>query len=134
MKNSKRNTDPCASAFICGFIALCFVGFHLAGDDLLPNTQPLTLQGEVPSMLLYGAHRFVERKIDESIAVRQKRWHRDFTSREAYEKSVAENRAHFRKIIGVVDDRLPPQLEKFGDASEDRPSLVAETNLHRVYQ
>src|SRR3954465_10346705 len=89
-----------------------------AADDVLPNTQPLTLQGEFPTMMLDGAHRFVERKITESIDSRQKHWHRDFSSDEAYEKSIAENRASFRKIIGVVDTRLPPTLEKFGDAAD----------------
>ena len=79
-----------------------------------------------------GAHRFVERKIDESIEERQKYWKRDFTSRQAYERSVEPNRQRFMKSIGVVDPRVPVALERFGD--DDNPALIAETSAYRVYQ
>ena len=79
-----------------------------------------------------GAHRFVERKIGESIEKRQRHWKRDFSSRQAYEASVEPNRQRFKKIIGVVDPRLPARMERFGD--DDNPALVAETAQYRVFQ
>ena len=69
--------------------------------------------------MLDGLHRFVERKIDESVGARAKLWKRDPSSREAYERSIRANRESFRKIIGVVDPRLPAAMERFGD--DDRP-------------
>src|SRR5207245_9702909 len=42
------------------------------------------------------------------------------------------NRARFRKIIGVVDTRLPADMERFGDDSN--PALVADAEAYRVYQ
>lgn len=79
-----------------------------------------------------GAHRFVERKIAESPSARQKHWQRDLSSRDAYERSVEPNRRRFREKIGVVDQRLPPTLERFGD--ERSPALVAQTAAFRAYQ
>ncbi len=62
-----------------------------------------------------GAHRFVERKIDESAGKRGR-----------------PDRGRFRKAIGVVDERLPPYLERFGN--EASPALVAEADGYKVYQ
>src|SRR5256886_14465992 len=79
-----------------------------------------------------GAHRFIERKIEESLAKRSQLWSRDFSSPTAYAKSVQPNRAHFRTIIGAVDPRLPARMERFGD--ETHPALIAETSRYQVYQ
>jgi dienelactone hydrolase len=82
--------------------------------------------------MMDGAHRFVERKIDESVRDRHKYWTRDFSSRAAYERSVEPNRQRFLKSIGVVDPRVPVALERFGN--DDSPALLAETSAYRVYQ
>ena len=98
----------------------------------LPGTQPLTWEGDLSERMMDGAHRFVERKIDEAIRGREKYWTRDFSSREAYEQSVEPNRQRFMKSIGVVDPRVPVALERFGN--DDTPALLAETSAYRVYQ
>src|SRR6266487_5176836 len=98
----------------------------------LLSTQPLTWEGDLSERMMDGAHRFVERKIEESIQTRQRYWKRDFTSRQAYEKSVGGNRQRFMKSIGVVDPRMPVAMERFGD--DDNPALVAETQAYRIYQ
>ena len=98
----------------------------------LPGAQPLTWEGDLSERMMDGAHRFVERKIDEAIRGRQKHWTRDFSSREAYDRSVEPNRQRFMKSIGVVDPRVPVTLERFGN--DDTPALLAETSAYRVYQ
>jgi dienelactone hydrolase len=98
----------------------------------LPDTKALTDDGDLSVKMLDGAHRFAERKIEESIKTREKLWKRDPSSREAYEKSTLPNRDSFRKIIGVVDVRVPVSMERFGD--DDNPALVAENDAFRVYQ
>lgn len=98
----------------------------------LPETKPLTESGDLSRKMLDGLHRFAERKIDESVATRATLWRRDPSSRAAYERSVAGNRESFRKIIGVVDPRVPVSMERFGD--DERPALVAEDDRLRVYQ
>ena len=113
---------------ILGF--LCFPG-QTFGQGL-PGTQLLDWQGDLSERMMEGAHRFVERKIGESIEKRQRHWKRDFSSRQAYEASVEPNRQRFKKIIGVVDSRLPARLERFGD--DENPALVAETAHYQVFQ
>ncbi len=98
----------------------------------LPATQPLDWQGDLAERMMDGAHKFVERKIAESVAARSKFWTRDLSSREAYEKSIEPNRSRFRHIIGVEDARLPVTIERFGD--DHNPALVAEFEAFRVYQ
>ena len=118
--------------------ALCFVlllGCAPAFADplvSLPKTRPLTETGDLSKKMLDGAHRFAERKIEESIAERAKRWKRDASSRNAYEKSIQANRESFLRSIGVVDARRPASMERFGD--DDNPALTAETATFRVYQ
>jgi len=116
-----------------GFLILVLLCLpRLALGQVLPGTQPLDWQGDLSERMMDGAHRFVEHKIGESIEKRQRHWKRDFSSRQAYEASVEPNRQRFKKIIGVVDSRLPARMERFGD--DDDPALIAETPLYRIFQ
>ncbi|PYJ02299.1 MAG: hypothetical protein DME25_16240, partial [Verrucomicrobia bacterium] len=72
----------------------------------LPGTQPMTLQGDASAQMVAGIDKFLMREIERSVGERQKLWHRDFSSIEAYEKSVQPNRERLRKIIGAVEARL----------------------------
>ena len=99
----------------------------------LPQTGPLDWdEADLSTRLMNGAHRFVERKIAESKTARSASWTRDFSSTEAYAWSVEPNRVRFRTTLGVVDERLPAAMERYGD--ELNPALVAETALYRVEQ
>lgn len=102
------------------------------GPKPLPGTGILTWEEDLSTRMMDGAHRFVERKIAESAGARQAHWRRDFSSRDAYEKSIEPNRRRFLEKTGVVDGRLPAALEKFGD--DRNPALVSETAAYRVYQ
>src|ERR1700688_1822302 len=117
------------------------IGFTIAAKDLLQaaptqpirllrGTQPLTWDGDLAERMMDGAHKYVERIILESVEARRKYWKRDLSSRAAYEKSVEPIRARFLKIIGVVDLRVPVDMERFGD--DDNPALVAETDTYEV--
>ena len=99
---------------------------------ILPGTAPLAWDGDPAERMMDGAHKYVERIIAESVEARRKLWRRDLSSRQAYEKSVEPNRARFLQIIGVVDPRVPADLERFGD--DDNPALVAETDTYTVHQ
>src|SRR3954447_22609523 len=96
--------------------------------ETLGGTQQLTLEGDLADKLMDGAHEFVGRQIAGSIAGRAKYWKRDFSSAEAYRKSVKPNRQRFLKMIGAVDARLPGQFEYYGD--ERNPALVTETDSY----
>ena len=77
----------------------------------LPNTQPLTWDDDLADRMMDGLHRFVERKIEHAVANRQQFWKRDTSSPEAYEKSIAPNRERLKKLIGLVDQRVPVRME-----------------------
>jgi dienelactone hydrolase len=98
----------------------------------LPGTAPLTWEGDLSIRMMDGAHRFIERQIDRSLELRQRKWSRDFSSREAYEQSVSANRKRFLERIGAVDPLLPPSMERFGD--DANPALVADLPAYRIYQ
>src|SRR5437867_7514415 len=100
--------------------------------EVLPQTKPLDWEeSDLSSRLMDGAHRFIERKIAESVTKRSQFWARDFSSPAAYASSIQTNRGRFQMIIGAVDPRLPVRMEQFGD--DTHPTLVAETSRYRVY-
>ncbi len=98
----------------------------LAGTSLLEGTQPLDLQ------MIEGIDRFALREIERSRTSRESRWDRDYSSTEAYEKSIAANRERFRIIIGAVDPRVEAKgLEFIATTTQD--SLVAENALFSIH-
>lgn len=104
-------------------VSLCLwlcSSFVLAGDApaQLPNTQPLTWDDDLADRMMDGLHRFVDRKIDHAVANRQQFWKRDTSSPEAYEKSITPNRERLKKLIGLVDQRVPSRMELAGEPSE----------------
>ena len=118
---------------LAGLIVFATGAFASADDvGALPGTKPLTIEGDLSALMHEAALREMDRKIAGSILSRPRFWHRDISSVEAYESSIAANRGHLRQILGVVDARLPAALERFGD--EENPALVAETKSYRAFQ
>ena len=110
-----------------------------AANSQLPAAQPLAHtaalewpEEDLSGRLMDGAHRFVERQIAEMQARSDRFWKYDRSSRAAWEASVKDNRDRLREIIGAVDPRTPPALERYGD--DENPALVAETPRYRVFQ
>src|ERR1035437_6467323 len=83
-----------ASAWVCA-----------AQVQPLAGTAPLTMQGDMASNLVAGVDRFLLRKTDESAAGRAQFWHRDFSSSQAYEQSLATNRNRLGEIPGGGEPR-----------------------------
>ncbi|MBX9789501.1 MAG: dienelactone hydrolase family protein [Pirellulales bacterium] len=72
----------------------------------LPGTAQLTAEGDLAAQMVDGIDRFLLRETELSVERRARHWQRDTSSVEAYEKSIAANRARLTKIIGVVDERV----------------------------
>jgi len=87
-------------------LALLSVLTSFAAEDHLPNTQLLTTPGDLASNLVAGVDRFLLKQLEESESKRAAHWHRDFSSLEAYDKSVQTNRDRFARIIGARDRNL----------------------------
>lgn len=107
--------------------------FLPAPASQLPQTAALDWPEEdLSGRMMDGAHRFVERQIVETQARSGRFWKYDRSSAAAWSASIEDNRTRLREIIGVVDARLPPRVERFGD--DESPALVAETSRYGVYQ
>src|SRR5215468_241119 len=90
--------------------ATAFVAFAstLLGQQVanLPGTQALTVEGDLSAQMVQGIDHFLMRKIDDSVNERAVLWRRDFSSTEAYEKSIGPNRERLGNAIGAVDPRV----------------------------
>src|SRR5579872_6522652 len=104
-----RPALPIATLLALG-LALAAAGALPASPDSrdpLPGTAALTPAGDLAGQMVAGIDRFLTRETDASIERRTRFWKRDFSSRRSYAASLAPNRQRLRKILGVVDERLP---------------------------
>lgn len=98
----------------------------------LRDAKPLTIQGDAAAAMVSGISRFLDAETQRVANVRPELWKRDFTSPQAYEKSVEPHRKTHAKIIGLIDTRVP-KVEMLYEAAVGRPSLVAKTPLYEVH-
>ena len=114
-------------------IAVCLSLLSPAtGQITLPDTKPLTAEGDIAAQMVDGINRFLQKATSASVEQRQRMWKRNYESAQSYEQSVAANRDHFRRIIGAVDPRLPVPSLKL-DATTARPALVSEGPGYKIY-
>jgi len=99
----------------------------ITAAEPLPGTASLDWPEEdLSARMMDGAHRFVEQQIAQSREKRQKYWAL------ASKENIDGNRQRLREIIGAVDQRSAPRMERFGD--DMAPALVAEMERYRVFQ
>ena len=105
------------------------------GSSGLPGTQPLetSAPGARAAQMVEGIDRYLSRALVSSVQQRQSFWKRDYSSRAAYENSIAENRQRFRKVIGVVDERVAFESPAL-DATLKQSALVASTAGYKIYE
>src|SRR5262245_2683392 len=112
-----------------GFAALLLSG--VASADPLAGTQPLEEKGDLAAKMVDGIHKYLDRELAASPKLREMLWKVDTSSPAAYAKSVAAHRDRLRKVLGVVDQRVPPHLEYIGGPGE--PSLLSEIDGCKVH-
>jgi dienelactone hydrolase len=98
----------------------------------LPGTKPLEMKGDLARHMLDGIDRYLTRATATATAKRAEYWQPDYSSPDAYAKSVDPNRERLRKIIGAIDPRLPvKQMEYVGGT--EQAAVVADTKSYTVY-
>ena len=118
---------------LVGFCLFCVSpAFSADSPEQLPGTKPLTVEGDLADQMMDGLHRFIDRKVANAIERRDLFWKRDTSSVDAYERSIASNRQQLRRIIGLVDPRVTPHLERI--AEDDKPAMIAERAQGRVFR
>lgn len=96
-------------ALLCLFL---FPALTLCGQSQVPlRSSPLKESGDLSSLMVEGIDRFLMGEIDRTAKGRRNLWHRDFSSPEAFNNSIAEQRALLASRFGVVDERVSPSLE-----------------------
>jgi dienelactone hydrolase len=114
------------------YVAALFALALPAAAEPLPDTKPLAEQGDLAAKMVEGIDKYLMRELAASVAERKQFWKPDFSSPEGYLKSVQPNRDRLKKILGVVDDRVPfTDLEYVGGPKT--PALVAETDAYKVF-
>ncbi|MBI2807727.1 MAG: dienelactone hydrolase family protein [Planctomycetes bacterium] len=103
----------------------------LASAQALPGTQLLRGDQDFAQLMVDGIHRYLDKQTVLAEKDRAKYWKPDFTSVKAFHQSVQGNRERLRKMIGVVDQRVPVIITKI--ATVEQGSLVAQTKYYKVY-
>lgn len=81
--------------------AAVLAAMTLTGADILPGTMPLQMEGDISVRMVEGIDRYLMRALGSSVEARPQFWHRDFSSTEAYGKSVETNRVRLRAVLGM---------------------------------
>src|SRR5262245_46643286 len=106
------------SMLATGLVLACLSPVRAAAAEPLPGTAMLAGDHDFSAEMRASFRRFLQAQIDVSERTRATHWRRNFSAREAYEKSIEPNRQHLRKMIGVVDERIsfgaPELLSTFG--------------------
>jgi cephalosporin-C deacetylase-like acetyl esterase len=97
----------------------------------LPGTKLLTAKGDLAKEMVEGIDRYLVKLTQDHVGKRTATWKPDYSSAAAYAKSLEPQRLRLRKILGVIDQRLPPAMEYVG--STDRPALLGETKDYKVF-
>lgn len=88
-------------------------------SPVLPGTMMLDWEGDLASRLIDSCDSFLMKELEKTRAQRSHFWQRDFSSEEAYERSVRKNRDRLSHIIGLRDTRIPfEQPEMLGTVAE----------------
>src|SRR5262249_51541432 len=120
------------ACLLAGMLGLSCLPAACQSVESLPQTQPLTWEGDLSARMVEGIDRFLMGELDRSVHERQKLWRRDFSSHEAYARSVQPNRERLQRDIGVVEARLRVQMLEYVSDTATLP-VVAETEAYRVY-
>jgi dienelactone hydrolase len=107
----------------------------LTGEKYLNDTKPLELESidELRSKMIGGMFRYFSKVLESGSISKKQHWNRNFSSLQAYEESIASNREKFKKITGIVDERMPFEGLMLMESTTQK-ALVAQTDNYSVYR
>jgi dienelactone hydrolase len=120
------------SSLLCVSVSLWLISSSRAAEPL-PNTKPLTEDGDLAAKMVAGIHRYLDRELAAAPAKRDEVWKDALASKEALAKSLPAKRERLRKMLGVVDERVKPNLEyRAGPGKASLIEEIDECKIHRV--
>ncbi len=97
----------------------------------LHGTTPLTVKGDLAAQMVEVLDGYVTEAVARAPEKRGVLWNRDYSSHDAYVKSVEPNRERFKKQIGCLDERLP--IEELNYVASTRTSAqIMESEKYTV--
>jgi dienelactone hydrolase len=112
-------------------VLVCLIPASSAADPL-PNTKPLTEDGDLAAKMVAGMHKYLDRELAAAPMNRESMWKVDKTEPEKYAAAVLPHREAFKKMLGLVEKRSPAHLEYISSPSE--PAAIAECEAFTVYE
>jgi dienelactone hydrolase len=109
-------------------LLLLLVSSSLLADERLPGTDLLTLPPDLVAAHLKQARGYFLRRMEAARRARDQMWKPDFSSPEAYEKSLAPHRARLRAMLGLGETNPtigPAKVEVVAESATCRISRVA---------
>jgi dienelactone hydrolase len=94
-----------------------------AAQQTLPGTKPLIMPGDLAAQMVAGIDDYLMKALDASVEQRRKAWQPDVSSPDAYRKWIEPKRDKLRRILGMVDERLPCRELEY--VSSTRKSALA---------
>ena len=98
----------------------------------LPGTALLSESRDWKKETTAQLDALLDQRAEAARVSRPQHWQRDFSSPDAYERSIAPNRQRLRERIGAIDPRVEVRDLNY-DAGLTRPALRAETASYDVY-
>ena len=100
-------------------------GVRLFAAEPLPNTKPLTAEGDLALKMVEGIHKYLDRELEAAPKKRDELWKANIG------EPVEAKRKRLRAMLGVIDERVKPNLEYVGGPG--KPALLCEVDGCRVY-
>ncbi|MEZ6132101.1 MAG: hypothetical protein R3C59_25860 [Planctomycetaceae bacterium] len=117
---------------LCGALVV-LLATAPAYAQLPADTQPLTVDGDIASLMVDGIDTFLLKQIAQARQNRQRFWNYNTTSAEAFNESVQPNRERLKHILGLRDPRVPfASPELVVTVSQSNPVVATGRNF-KVY-
>jgi dienelactone hydrolase len=98
----------------------------------LAGTKPLEFEGDPATRMVAGIDRYLDRELAAAVEKRPALWKLDPSSPEAYRRSLGPYRDRLRRLLGVVDRRVPVTEVEYV-AAGGPPAPAVEADGYRVF-
>lgn len=118
------------SIWLLTILASLFLVSPLSTQSL-PGTKPLQTKADFAKVMVEGIGKYLDRETAGAVKKRTALWRVDRSSPEKFEKSIATQRDRLKRIMGLVDKRLPIAMEYV--TAVNQPAVIAESKDYKVY-
>jgi dienelactone hydrolase len=112
--------------------AFCALILPSNAQEIPFAAKPLEEKGDLPSLMVEGIDRFLTSKTEQIKEAREGLWQRDFSGQAAFDKSIASHRNLLALRLGVVDQRVAPEMKVLTNDRLQQMSLETDACIVRA--